>query len=74
MEQWVINLIKDNAGNAGVLVIAFFWIRSKFSSLEHTICDLGKTKVWRETCHTTHKEVDHRLDRLEAVANGVLRP
>jgi len=74
MEQWLISILTvPNGAGAILIIIAWKWVDSKFKGIEQSIKEINAGKTWKETCATVHKEVDHRLERIENRLNGALK-
>ncbi|MFC1485727.1 hypothetical protein ACFL55_01710 [Candidatus Latescibacterota bacterium] len=73
MEDIIIRILINGGPSAVVVAIGFVIVRMQIKTLQEDITELKGGKRWTETCEQTHQEVDRRLDRLEAIANGLLR-
>lgn len=48
-------------------------IGARLNNAEEDIRNIKDSVRYKDTCNATHKEVDHRLDRLEVATNGRLK-
>ncbi|MFC1511632.1 hypothetical protein ACFL5H_00355 [Candidatus Latescibacterota bacterium] len=71
MEDIVIRILMNGGPSAVVVAIGFVIVRMQIKELKADIGELKEGKRWTETCESTHKEVDRRLNRLETVINGI---
>ena len=70
-----------NILSVGLIFIGFIanaaYLKGVFGTkIENNTRDIDSLKesvMYKDTCDKAHKEVDHRLYRLEACANGALK-
>jgi len=77
MEKILIDIAMNGGPSAIIVLIGFLVLNSKLNDVKRStnenqaaILELRTGKRWKETCETTHVEIDRRLERLEATQNN----
>ena len=71
MEDILLKVLVSNTPVTAIVAVGgVIWLNTKFKNIENQLDELKGGKMWSETCAAQHKEVDHRLDKIERVLNG----